>query len=199
MSFRKGLAALAPWVLLAIIILAVAALQLSHFDLPQRPESQAPLQDAPHAIDSHLTLSLREFLNSSPTGSIVILCTNGRPSRQTWNELSSGMIRVGAQREISPVRGASFILVGAMGARLGSAVSKMGVQEVEVELDEGQPIGSTGVLAPCRIVAKSIGDAEGVGRAIISVGGVQRSPNEPGVNVVVIDKDGRCVSRASFR
>ena len=106
---------------------------------------------------------------------------------------------MGAQREISPIRGASFVLIGAMDARLGSAVSKMGVQQVEVELAEGQAIGSTGVHAPCRIVARSIGDAEGVGRAIISIGGVQCSPNEPGVNVVVIDKDGRCISRAHFR
>jgi len=198
MSFRARLSAVAPPVLLAIIVLTVAAFQLFDIELWFHEEPPDTPENALHAADNS-TRSLREFLNSNPAGSIVVLAVNGRPSKRTWHELHGAMVRVGAQREISPVRGASFVLVGAMDARLGSAVFRMGVQEVEIELEKGQEVGSTGVLAPCRIVVKSIGDTEGIGRAIISISGVQRSPNRPGVNAVVIDENGRCVNHAHFR
>ena len=198
MSFRARLSAVAPPVLLAIIVLTLAAFQLFDLELWPCQEARGSPENALHAADNS-TCSLREFLNSNPAGSVVVLAVNGRPSRVTWNELYGGMVRVGAQREVSPIRGASFVLIGAMDARLGSAVSRLGVQEVEIELEKGQEVGSTGIVAPCRIVAKSIGDAEGIGRAIISVGGVWCSPNKPGVNVVVIDGSGHCINRGHFR
>ncbi len=198
MSFGARLAAVAPWILLAVIVLGLAAFQLFDIVPWARPELPASPENAHHSADNS-TCSLREFLNSNPAGSIVVLAVNGRPSTRTWHELYGCMVRVGAQREIIPVRGASFILVGAMDARLGSAVSRMGVQEVEIELEKGQEIGSSGIMAPCGIVARSIGDSEGIGRAIISVGGVWCSLNKRGVNVAVIDESGHCVSRAHFR
>jgi len=204
MSSRKRLVAAVPWVLAGGIVLSLAALQLVHFEPTQREEPSDPTEKGLQVADAARSPdSLREFLNSTPIGSIVVICANGRPSKHTWEELQGGMIRVGAQREISPVRGASFIIVGVMGGQLGSAIWRMGVQQVEIRLDEGEKIGSTGVGAikawPCRIVARSIGDAEGIGRAIIAIGGVQCSPNRPGLNVVVIDESGRCISRAHFR
>lgn len=183
---------------MAIIVLTLAALQLFDLELWSHTEAPGTPEQALQVADSS-TCSLREFLNGTAAGRIVVLAVNGRPSRVTWDELYGGMVRVGAQREVRPIRGASFVLVGAMDARLGSAISKVGVQEVEAELEKGQEVGSTGVLAPCRITAKSIGDSEGIGRAIISVGGVWCSPNRPGVNVVVVDESGHCVSRAHFR
>ncbi|MBN2207768.1 MAG: hypothetical protein JW759_00500 [Candidatus Coatesbacteria bacterium] len=200
MSRCRRLAAAAPWVLAGGIVLSLAALQLVHFEPPTREELSAPAEKRLQAADAaHSAGSLRDLLNSTPTGSIVVICTNGRPSERTWEELQGGMIRVGAQREINPIPGASFIVVGVMSGQLGSALWRMGVQQVEIRLDAGQKIGSTGIAAPCRIVARSIGDAEGIGRAIIAVGGVQCSPNRPGLNVVVIDESGRCINRAQFR
>jgi len=200
MSSCKRLVAAVPWVLAGGIVLSLAALQLVHFESQTRGEPSDPTEKGLQAANAaHSPDSLRGLLNSTPMGSIVVICTNGRPSKQTWEELQGGMIRVGAQREISPVRGASFIIVGVMGGQLGSAIWRMGVQQVEIKLEKGQQVGSTGIVAPCRIVARSIGDAEGIGRAIIAVGGVQCSPNRPGLNVVVIDEGGRCISRAHFR
>ena len=200
MSSRKRLVAAVPWVLAGGIVLCLAGLQLVHFEPPQRGEPSDPTEKRLQVADAARSNgSLRELLNSIPIGSVVIICANGRPSKRTWEDLQGGMIRIGAQREIGPVRGASFIIVGVMGAQLGSALWRMGVQQVEIELEKGQQVGSTGVSAPCRIAARSIGDAEGIGRAIIAVSSVQCSPNRPGLNVVVIDESGRCISRGHFR
>ena len=187
------------WVFLAVIALVIGLLQVTDF-LPGACRALDVSTKSPQA-GSELppASSLRDFLNSNPHGCIVIISVNGRPSEQTWQALRRGMIRIGAQREIRPIRGASFVLIGVMDARLGSAAFKMGVQEVEIRLRKDQEIGSTGVAAPQRIVAKSIGDSEGVGRAVISVAGVWLSPNKVGVNVVVIDGGGRCIRRGSFR
>ncbi|MCD6328260.1 hypothetical protein J7M28_12025 [bacterium] len=143
--------------------------------------------------------SLREYLNRNPSGSIIIMCVRGRPSNETWNQLFRAMIRIGAPREVQPHLGASFALVGIMDASLGSAVWRTGVQEVVIKIDAGEEIGSTGIVAPRRIVARSIGDGDPPGRAIISVGGANCSANTDGVNAAVIDTNGHCISRAYFQ
>jgi len=199
MSTGRRIAGAAAWVFLAVIVLVIGILQLTDF-LPGACRELDASVKAPR-VSSELPPagSLRDLLNSNPHGAIVIICVNGRPSTQTWQALRRGMVRIGAQREIGPILGASFVLIGVMDARPGSAVFKMDVQEVEIRLRKDQEIGSTGVVAPQEIVAKSIGDAEGIGRAVISVAGVWLSPNKVGVNVVVIDGSGRCIRRGSFK
>lgn len=143
--------------------------------------------------------SLRGFLNSNPAGGIVILSVKGLPSNETWDELRSGMIRIGAQRETNLARGASLLLIGVMDSRPGSVLCRMGVQEVEIELEKGQEIGATRVKSPCHILARSLGSAEPYPRSMISVDSIRCSPNEVGVNAVAIDRDGNLLARASFR
>nr|HDM58966.1 hypothetical protein [Bacillota bacterium] len=186
------------WVILALIVLLIGVVQLTDF-LPGACRGLDASAKA-HGADAKLppASSLTELINSNPHGSIVIICVNGRPSVQTWRALRRGMSRIGARRGLGLIRGASMVVIGVVDARPGSAVFKMGVQEVEVRLKRGQEIGETGVVAPREIVAKSIGDSEGIGRAVISVGGTWLSPNKVGVNVAVIDGTGRCIRRGSF-
>ncbi|MBN1593059.1 MAG: hypothetical protein JW941_07435 [Candidatus Coatesbacteria bacterium] len=196
MSLKSHLKVIAPWALFAVFVLTVAALQLTDFGPPRPAE---PRVDIPIAINKgNSDLSLREFINSCPAESIVIVSINGRPSKKIWEELESTMIRIGAQREINLVWGASLVIIGVMDAKLGSAAWRMGVQEIGVEIDEGDLIGKTGVRSPCKIVARSIGDSEGIGRSIIAVNRVASSPNEPGVNVVVLDRNGKVINRGVF-
>ena len=158
---------------------------------PAQSRAAAPAETRCDRLD-RLVGSLRD-------GSLVLLAVRGKPSARVWAEFSGLAGRIGGRDGILPVRGASFAFVGAVGATRGSAVWRAGVQEVTLCIDKGAAVGATGVRAPCDIVIRSIGDAQGPGRAIIRVHNVNLSGNQQGINIVVIDADCQCVARASFR
>ncbi|RMF28063.1 MAG: hypothetical protein D6759_16535, partial [Chloroflexi bacterium] len=143
-------------------------------------------------------VSVADLLAAVPTGAIVILVAR-QPlpfplaDDQVQDRIAAVLRRLGFDGGVWRGWGA-HVLIGVAGAEPGTALSRWDPRRVEVRLRPGEPIGSTGAVAPVALRLISAGDD-----ADIIVNGVNVSPHHWGYNLAVLDpQSGDLVETAYF-
>ncbi len=148
-------------------------------------------------IDSS-QVPIADLLAAVPTGAIVILVAR-QPlpfplaDAQTQGAVAAALRRLGFDGVVWRGWGA-HVLIGVEGAEPGTALSRWDPRRVEVRLRPGDPIGSTGTVAPVALRLISAGDD-----ADIIVNGTNVSPHHWGYNLAILDpRSGDLVETAYF-